>query len=158
MKTDKPFRKKESLLDTIISGLFTLLFLILFLKPSLLAIYQKGIAPIPMLLGSSAKTLMVGFLVFSLFAFVVSLITFTQKGQSKPLVWANVLSELSSALYFAFFMTRWDALNKEFIGFFRNDLGTWALIAKAAVVCFLLLSLISIADDLYSAYQHKKKS
>lgn len=158
MKTDKPFTKKESLLDTISSGLFSLLALILFLKPSLLAIYQKGIEPIPMLLDSSAKTLMVGFLGFSLFAFFVSLIKFTQKSWSKPLVWANALSELSGALYFAFFMTRWDALNKGFIGFFRNDLATWAVIAKAAVACFLVLSLISIADDLYNAYQHKKKS
>lgn len=158
MKTDKPFTKKESLLDTISSGLFSLLALILFLKPSLLAIYQKGIEPIPMLLDSSAKTLMVGFLVFSLLSFFVSLIKFTQKSWSEPLVWANVLSELSGALYFAFFMTRWDALNKEFIRFFRNDLATWAVIAKAAVACFLVLSLISIADDLYKAYQHKKKS
>jgi hypothetical protein len=65
------------------------------------------------------------------------------------------MSELAGALYFAFFMTRWNALNKEFIRFFRNDLNTWALIAKAAAICFLLLTLISIVDDLYKVYKHR---
>jgi len=84
-----------------------------------------------MLIASSARNLFFGLFVFSLIS-------------------------LAGALYVAFFMTRWEALNREFLRFFRNDLNTWQLIAKAAAICFLLLTLISIADDLYEVYKHKK--
>ncbi|HAF86815.1 MAG TPA: hypothetical protein DCG32_10735 [Sphaerochaeta sp.] len=154
MEPALPSKKKETLLETIVSTLFSVLFFFLYLKPDLLAIYQRGSEPTPMLVSSSAKGLMFGFLLFSLIAFLISLIKLIRKRWGTPLVWFNCINELSGALYFAFFMTRWDALNQEFLRFFRNDLATWALIAKAAVVCFLLLTLISIFDDLYKAYKH----
>ena len=156
MPNELPISRKESLLDTIVSALFSALFFLLYLKPNLLAIYQKGAEPIPMLNASSAKGLLLGLLLFSLVTLIVHVIRLPRKQWGKPLVWANSLSELALSLYFAFFMTRWDALNKEFIRFFRNDLATWALIAKAAIACYLLLTLISIADDLYKVYRHKK--
>ncbi len=155
METNLPIRKGENLLEMIASSLFSALFLLLYLKPDLLAIYQKGAEPIPMLQASSAKALLLGLFLFSLGTLIVSVIKIIRKQWSKPLVWANSMGELALSLYFAFFMTRWDALNKEFIRFFRNDLATWALIAKAAVACYLLLTLISIADDLYKVYRNK---
>lgn len=153
MKVHLPVKKGETLLDTVFSALFSLLLFALYLKPDLLAIYQKGTEPTPMLQGPSAKGLIFGLLFFSLITLAVSLVKLFKDQWDKPLVWIGSISELSGALYFAFFMTRWEALNMEFLRFFRNDLGTWALIAKAAVACFLLLTLISIADDLYKAYK-----
>jgi len=158
MKTDLPIAKNETLFELIISSLFSVLLFALYLKPNLLAIYQKGSEPTPMLSASSAKGLLLGLLLFSLLALVVSIIKLTSKRWSTPLVWASAISELAGALYFAFFMTRWDALNREFLRFFRGDLGTWQLIAKAAVICFILLTLISIADDLYKVYKHNKSA
>jgi hypothetical protein len=155
MKADLPIRTRESLFEMIITALFSSLLFALYLNPNLLAIYQKGIEPIPMLIASSAKSLIMGFLLFSLIAFFFSLVKLIRKRWSVPLVWFSCMSELAGALYFAFFMTRWNALNKEFIRFFRNDLNTWALIAKAAAICFLLLTLISIVDDLYKVYKHR---
>jgi len=131
MKTDLPISKNETLFELIISNLFSLLLFALYLNPNLLAIYQSGGDPTPMLIASSARNLFFGLFVFSLIS-------------------------LAGALYVAFFMTRWEALNREFLRFFRNDLNTWQLIAKAAAICFLLLTLISIADDLYKVYKHKK--
>ncbi|HKL58989.1 MAG TPA: hypothetical protein VJ863_03740 [Sphaerochaeta sp.] len=158
MKSDLPIKKGETLLETIVSAIFSILLFVLYLKPNLLAIYQKGVEPIPMLVSSSAKGLLFGLLLFSLVAFLVSLVRLIRKEWSMPLVWISCLSDLAGAAYFAFFMTRWDALDNEFLRFFRNDLATWALIAKAAALCFLLLTLISIADDLNKTYKHKKRA
>lgn len=156
MKQTLPIPKKESLFELIIAALFSLLLFVLYLDPNLLAIYQRGMRPTPMLVASSAKVLLMFFLLFSLVSLAVSMLKLWKKSWNMPLVWASSLSELASSLYFAFFMTRWNALNKEFIRFFRNDLATWQLIAKAAVACYLLLTLISIADDLYKVYKHRK--
>ena len=158
MKADLPISQKETLFELITSCMFSLLLCILWLNPNLLAIYQKGFEPTPMLRYSSAKGLLLGFLLFTIFSLVVSGIKLWKKRWSTPLVWTSALSELSGSLYFVFFITRWDALNSEFLRFFRNDLATWALIAKAASICFLLLTLISIADDLYKVYKHKKSA
>lgn len=152
MELDLPIKKGKTLLETIVSAIFSVFLFGLFLKPNLLAIYQRGAEPTPMLEASSAKILLFGLLFFSLVAFLINLIRLINTQGSMRLVWVSCLSDLAGASYFAFFMTRWDALNKEFIRFFRNDLATWALIAQAAVTCFLLLTLISIADDLYKAY------
>ncbi len=155
MNPDLPIKKGETLVETIVSALFSVLLFVLFLKPNLLAIYQRGAEPIPMLVPSSAKGLLFGLLFFSLVAFLISLIRLFKQAWSIPLVWTSCISELAGASYFAFFMTRWEALDKEFLRFFRNDLATWAVIAQAAVTCFLLLTFISIADDLYKAYTYK---
>ncbi len=157
MKPYPPIKRGENLLETIVSALFSALFFLLYLKPELLAIYQRGEKPLAMLDPSSAKTLLLGFVLISVLALAVSLARLAKKQGSYPLVWASAASELAGALYFWFFMTRWEALNKEFISFFRNDLATWALIAKAAVACYALLTLISIADDLYKVYGYKEK-
>ena len=154
MKPDLPIKKGETLFETIVSALFSALLFVLYQKPNLLAIYQRGSDPIPMLIPSSAKGLLLGLLFFSLVAFFVSLLRLFAKQWSIRLVWISCISDLAGAAYFAFFMTRWEALDKAFIRFFRNDLATWALIAQAAVTCFLLLTFISIADDLYKAYKH----
>ena len=153
MKPHLPIKRGETLFETIFSALFSLLLFALFLNPKLLAIYQRGAEPIPMLVDSSAKALIFGLLAFSLISLAVSSIKLFKKEWSIPLVWVSCISELSGALYFAFFMTRWSALDRAFIRFFRNDLNTWAIIAKAAVACYLLLTLISIADDLYKVYK-----
>ncbi|NBK22828.1 MAG: hypothetical protein EOM68_12455 [Spirochaetia bacterium] len=158
MKPDLPIKKGETLLETIVSALFSGLLLALFLKPNLLAIYQRGAKPIPMLVSSSAKALVLGLLLFSLISLAINSVKLFREHRGMHLVWISCISELSGALYFAFFMTRWDALNSEFIRFFRNDLATWAIIAKAAVLCYLLLTLISIADDLYKAYRYKRRA
>ncbi len=157
MKVALPIKKGETLVETIVSALFSVLLFALYRNPNLLAIYQKGAEPTPMLIPSSAKGLIFGLLFFSLVALLVSLIKLIRKEWSIRLVWISCLSDLAGASYFAFFMTRWDALDKAFIRFFKNDLATWSVIAQAAVTCFLLLTLISIADDLYKAYRHKEK-
>lgn len=156
MESDVP-DTKEPLLETIGSTLLLILFLTLYIKPDLLAVYQRGAEPTPMLTSSSAKGLMFGLLTFSLLAFLISLVRLIRKRWSPPLLWFSCINDLLGALYFAFFMTRWDALNQEFLRFFRNDLNTWKLIAKASALCFLLLTLISIADDLYKVYKHRKR-
>lgn len=156
MKPDIPIKKKEIVLDMSISALFSGILIALLMNPHLLAIYQRGVEPIPMLIASSARNLIFGFLPFSLLAFSVSLVKLTKKQWSVALAWASSISELSGALYFAFFMTRWNALNTEFVRFFRNDLRTWQIIARASVLCFVLLTLISMFDDLYKVYGHKK--
>ena len=156
MKTGLPISKNETLFELIIADLFSFLLFVLYLNPNLLAIYQKGIDPTPMLSASSAKSLILGLLVFSLISLAVSILKLIRKRWNTPLVWFSSISELATSLYFAFFMTRWDALNREFLRFFRNDLATWQLIAKAAAVCFLLLTLISIADDLYKVFKYNK--
>ena len=153
METYPPIKRGENLLETIVSALFSALFFLLYLKPELLAIYQRGEEPIAMLHPSSAKSLLLGFVLISLLALALSLARLSKKQWSYPLVWASAASELAGALYFGFFMTRWDALDDKFINFFRNDKATWALIAKAAVACYVLLTLISIADDLYKVYR-----
>jgi len=152
----EPDKRVGSLVETIFSALFSTIFLLLYLKPNLLAIYQRGIAPIPMLNPSSARSLIFGLFFFSLITLAVCIVKLKKKQWSTHLIWTSVVSELADALYFAYFMTRWDALDKEFISYFRNDLATWALIAKAAVLCFLVLTVISIADDLYKTYKQKK--
>ena len=158
MKPDQPIKKGEILLETIFSTIFSVLLFVLFLKPNLLAIYQRGAEPIPMLEASSAKTLLFGLVFFSLVSLLISLVRLFNKQESIRLVWISCISDLAGAIYFAFFMTRWEALDKAFIRFFRNDLATWAVIAQAAVTCFLLLTFISIADDLYKTYKHKKRA
>ncbi|MDY0288695.1 MAG: hypothetical protein RBR15_07720 [Sphaerochaeta sp.] len=145
---------RQSILETVVSTLFSLLLLALYLEPELLAIYQRGGDPIPMLLTSRAKGLLLGFFLLSLGTLAINVVKLIRKGWSKSLLWVSCLGELAGSLYFSFFMTRWDALNRQFIRFFRNDLATWAIIAKAAVLCYLLLTLISIADDLYKVYRH----
>ena len=152
----EPDKRVGSVVETIFSALFSTIFLLLYLKPNLLAIYQRGIAPIPMLNPSSARSLIFGLFFFSLITLAVCIVKLKKKQWSTHLIWTSVVSELADALYFAYFMTRWDALDKEFISYFRNDLATWALIAKAAVLCFLVLTVISIADDLYKTYKQKK--
>ena len=141
MKPELHIKKKESLVEMIITALFSVFLAILSLNPNLLAIYHKGGEVTPMLIASSAKSLILGFFLVSLVAVFISLVKLIKKQWSTPLVWANSSSELAGALYFAFFMTRWDVLNKDFIRFFRNDLNTWKVLAKAAVICFLLLTL-----------------
>ena len=158
MRTNLPISKKETLFDLLITALFTCLTVALVIRPELLAIYQKGVEPTAMLLASRARALMLGFLSVSLISLVVSCIKLWKRQWSVALIWASAISELLGALYFAYFMTRWESLNKDFLRFFRNDLPTWQLIAKAAVVCFLLLTLIGIADDLYKIYRHKEKA
>ncbi|HHT80127.1 MAG TPA: hypothetical protein GXZ69_02650 [Spirochaetales bacterium] len=152
----EPDKHVGSLVETIFSALFSTIFLLLYIKPDLLAIYQRGVAPIPMLSSSSARSLIFGLFFFSLITLAVCIVKLKKKQWSTHLIWASVVSELADALYFAYFMTRWDALDKEFVRYFRGDLATWALIAKAAVLCFLALTVISIADDLYKTYKHKK--
>ncbi|HKL57486.1 MAG TPA: hypothetical protein VJ854_03735 [Sphaerochaeta sp.] len=145
---------RESILETVVSALFSLLLLALYLEPELLAIYQRGGNPIPMLITSRAKGLLAGFFLLSVGTLALNVVKLIRKEWSKPLLWVSCLGELAGSFYFAFFMTRWDALASEFIRFFRNDLATWAIIAKAAVLCYLLLTIISIADDLYKVYRH----
>ncbi len=154
MEADLPIKTGESMSEMIISALFSFLLFALYRNPTLLSLYQKGIDPIPMLRASYAKSLILGLLLFSLITFFVSLVKLIRKRWSTALVWFSCINDLAGALYLAFFITRWDALNPEFIRFFRNDLNTWQLIAKAAAICFLLLTLISIADDLHKVYKH----
>ncbi|MDT4762696.1 hypothetical protein [Sphaerochaeta sp. PS] len=152
----KVISKKESILEIVSSALFSLLLVVFCLKPGLLAIYQKGVAPIPMLSDPATKLMLI-LLVLALAGLAVSLAKLLKKRWTLPLLWTSCIIDLAGALYFFYFITRWNALNPSFIRFFRNDLATWKTIAKAAGTCYLLLTIISVADDLYRVYRQREK-
>ncbi|MBI9096355.1 MAG: hypothetical protein JEY71_15925 [Sphaerochaeta sp.] len=95
MEPDLPGKKGEILLETIVSILFSVLSFFLYLKPDLLAIYQRGTEPTPMLVSSSAKGLLFGFLLLSLLASLISLVKLIGKRWGTPLVWFSCSIDLS---------------------------------------------------------------
>ena len=149
-------KKTENIIDITGTIVFIILLALLYRKPEVLAVYLKGKEAVPLFLSAYFKPFILAWVGFCLASLVVSIAKLYTGKWTAVILGASIVADLVSALFFVFFITRWNLINPEFLLFFRNGLATWQGIAKAASVCFVLLTVFSIGEDGYRFIKHTR--
>lgn len=147
---------KDILADLIGMTVFFILLLVFYSSPNLVAVYRKGLEPVPIFIAESVKPYILFWMASNLFGLGVCLAKLLKGRWNYLLLGLSVASDLVATLFFVFLITRFSVVNPEFTSFFRNGLASWVGIAKAASVVLIILTLLGIGDDLHTVLHRSK--
>lgn len=151
-------KRTENIIDVTGTIIFIILLALLYRKPEVLAVYLKGREAVPVFITSYFKPFILALVGVNVVSLLVSIAKLYSGKWNHVILGSSIVSDMASALFFVFFITRWHLINPDFLLFFKNGLHTWQGIAKAASVCFVLLTLFSVGEDSYRVLKHTRSS
>ncbi|NCC65530.1 MAG: hypothetical protein EOM15_12825, partial [Spirochaetia bacterium] len=143
-------KKSESIGDLVGLSIFFLFLAIVYSRNEVVAIYQVGRESIPLFVTDLIRPYILGWMVITLLSFAVAILKLLKGRWTKPLLGISAASDLVGVFYFIYVATNWQLYNPQFINFFTLGLSSWPIIVRAASAALLILTLVSIADDVYT--------
>jgi len=151
-------KKSESIGDLVGLSIFFLFLAIVYSRNEVVAIYQVGRESIPLFVTGLIRPYILGWMVITLLSFAVAILKLLKGRWTKPLLGISAACDLIGVFYFIFVATKWQLYNPQFISFFNLGLSRWQIIVRAASAALLILTLISIADDVYTVFKRTRQN
>ena len=149
-------KKSESIGDLIGLSIFFLLLALIYSKNELFAVYQKGREPIPLFITELIRPYIIAWMGITMLSFTVAIIKLIKGVWTKPLLVVSAACDMIGVFYFMFVATQWHLYNNQFINLFNLGLSRWQVIIKAASAALLILTMISIGDDVYTVFRRTR--
>lgn len=149
-------KKGDSIGDMVGLSIFFLLLVVLFSRSDLLALYRKGVEPIPLFVADALKPYIIGWMITAVLTFAVAVIKFSKGIWNTTLFMLSCATDLLGLCYFIFLSTRWSIYNPDFVAFIPGSMQRWQIIVKAGCTALAILTLISLLDDAYTVFRRTR--